>query len=374
MTIIALIITLFYVFLIGCFINGFNRLPVFLNNDNTPETKFSIIIPFRNEAKNLPELLASLKRLNYPKNLYEFILVDDDSQDLSTNIIIEAFKNSTLAFRIIDNIRVSNSPKKDAITAAINLAQYEWIITTDADCVLPQLWLETFDCFIQKNEALFIAGPVNYHNTNSFLQRFQALDFMSLIGVTIGSFGIKKPFLCNGANLAYKKEFFFNIEGFKGNNNIASGDDIFLLEKALKAEPNKVKFLKSRDAIVLTKPEINLANLIAQRVRWASKTANYNNWFGKFVGVIVLLMNALVISTFILSLFQVFSIKIFASLFIIKFVIDFLLLFKTSQFFNTKKQLSSFLISSIVYPFFSLYIVFKALFSSYKWKGRRFSK
>ncbi len=374
MSILILTIALLYTFLIGYFVIGFNRLPSFFEENTNPETKFSIIIPFRNEAKNLPELLESLKHLNYSKDLYECIFIDDESNDNSVLIITEAFKNTTTPFHIIKNTRVSNSPKKDAITKAINMAKNKWIITTDADCVLPEFWLDIFDCFIQKNNPLFISGPVSYYDNDSFLKRFQALDFMSLIGATIGGFGIKKPFLCNGANLAYKKDFFFDSNGFKGNDTIASGDDIFLLEKALKKHPKKTLFLKNNKAIVLTKPESSLKNLSTQRVRWASKTSNYNNWFGKFTGLIVLLMNGLLVGTFTLSFLQLFPFKTFGYLFLIKFAVDFLLLFKTTRFFNNEKLLRSYLISSLLYPVFSIYIAFKALFSSYKWKGRQFSK
>jgi hypothetical protein len=39
---------------------------------------------------------------------------------------------------------------------------------------------------------------------------FSAIDLASLQGATIGSFGIKKGFMCNGANFAYTKSFFQN--------------------------------------------------------------------------------------------------------------------------------------------------------------------
>jgi len=374
MILFSLITTILYAFFIISLIIGFNRVPFFFNVDNNYKTKFTIIIPFRNEAKNLTDLLTSIQGLNYPKSLYEIIFVNDHSEDRSTAMIFEALKKSSIIFQIIENNRISNSPKKDALTMAINKAHYNWIITTDADCKLPEFWLATFDAFIQKNEVSFIAGPVSYYHNNSFLQRFQALDFMSLIGTTIGGFGIQKPFLCNGANLAYRKTFFALLQGFKGNDNLASGDDVFLLEKAFKTKPNQVKFLKSTHAIVLTKPEITIANLISQRVRWASKTSKFNTLFAKFIGLTVLMMNILVISTFMLSFFELFSIVYFSFLFLIKISIDFILLFKTSQFFNNKKLLHSYLVTSILYPFFTVHIAVKALFFSYQWKGRRFSK
>ena len=141
----------------------------------------------------------------------------------------------------------------------------------------------TFDNFIQKNKPKTICAPVTYQVKNTLLEQFQLLDFISLIGTTIGAFGIKNPFLCNGANLCYSKKVFFEVKGFDGNNSISSGDDIFLLEKVLEMYPMDVHFLKSKKSIVSTKPEPTLNKLIQQRIRWASKTSATNNWFGKLV-------------------------------------------------------------------------------------------
>ncbi len=49
-----------YLILIGSFIIGFDRIKLFNLNDIEPETSFTVIIPFKNEAKNLPGLLKSL--------------------------------------------------------------------------------------------------------------------------------------------------------------------------------------------------------------------------------------------------------------------------------------------------------------------------
>ena len=369
-----IIITIFYLLLILWLAFGFDKVEDFKAEDLKPETKFSVIIPFRNEAKNLPDLLASINILNYPKSHYEFIFVDDESSDASVNLIMRFLTSFPNDSQIINNVRVSNSPKKDAITSAIKTAKHDWIVTTDADCVLPKFWLDTLDHFIQREQCKMVAAPVTYHEVNSFLKRFQLLDFLSLIGATIGGFGIGKPFLCNGANLAYKKDLFLELNGFNGNNDIASGDDIFLLQKAINSNKNDVQFLKSKSVIVKTKAQPTFKTLIAQRKRWAAKTSSYNSVFGKVVGLIVLLMNAVLVSSFTLVLLGLLQPKPLLYVFIIKSLVDFLLLFKTARFFEQESQLSSFLFSSILYPFFSVYIAFISLFTTYKWKGRSFRK
>ena len=262
----------------GLFVIGFDKVESFSLSDLPSRTKFTVVIPFRNEAENLEALLLSVSNLNYPKTHYEIILVNDDSTDTSIDAI-ESFlkkqKSPLKNIRIIDNYRQSNSPKKDAITLAINNANYDWIITTDADCLLPSYWLDAFDEKIQTSDTVAIVGPVNLITTSSFLNRFQTLEILALQGVTLGSFGIRFPFMCNGANFCYKKSVFKDCNGFEGNNNIASGDDLFLLEKIHKQYKARVHYLKSEKAIVHTKGESNLNSLIQQRLRWASKTNNY---------------------------------------------------------------------------------------------------
>lgn len=369
---LAVIITAIYTILIVSFIIGFDKVKLFKTSTSKPENTFTVIIPFRNEAKNILALLKSLSRLDYPKELFEIILVNDDSNDNSVEIIKQfKIQNSKIKIFIFDNILKSNSPKKDAIETGIKKSNFNWIVTTDSDCIIPKKWLFIFDKFIQKNNSKMICAPVTYSSNNSLLVQFQLLDFISLIGSTIGGFGIKKPFLCNGANLCYDKKAFHQVNGFEGNNNISSGDDIFILEKMTANFPNGVHFLKAYDALVVTKPQPTFKSLVSQRVRWASKTSNYNNWYGKFVGISVLLMNLLFIILFSITLFKFFSWKIFILLFLIKFLVDFRLILKTLILTKQTENIIFYPIIAVFHPFFIIFTSFLSVFKiRYKWKGR----
>lgn len=379
---IAIIIILFYLILIGLLTYGFDNVEPFKLQDLPVKTKFSIVIPFRNEAENLPKLLDSFTRLNYPKSMFEILLVDDESEDDSTKIIQMILDTKYLKkdyirldnIRVIRNERTSNSPKKDAITSAIKVSKFNWIITTDADCVLPRYWLDTIDECIQTKNSNCIVAPVTYHGKNSFFNRFQTLDFLSLQGATIGGFGLSKSFLCNGANFGYRKSIFLKVNGFEGNTNIASGDDIFLLEKLIKYDAEKIHYLKSHNAIITTNPTESFSSLVQQRLRWASKTTHYKNWFAKLVGMVVLLGNLVCLTLIPLVLFSLLSPQIALALFVIKFSIDLLLLFKTSRFFKQETLMLSYPFSSLIYPFFNVYIALLSVINSYEWKGRTFQK
>lgn len=374
---IFITIIIIYLFLIGFLTYGFNKVIDFKLQDLPAKTKFSVVIPFRNEAENLPQLLDSVSRLNYPKDFFEIILVDDDSTDESIVIIkkyLDVSRQERANIRIIPNKRSSDSPKKDAITTAIGISKFDWIITTDADCILPIYWLDVFDECIQTNHTDCIVAPVTLKGENSFFNRFQILDFLSLQGATIGSFGIHKPFMCNGANFGYLKSVFATLKGFDGNSEIASGDDIFLLEKFIKKDPKKVIYLKSQNAIVTTRPSKNSSELIQQRLRWAKKTSRYTNWFAKSLGIVVFLGNFLCLALIPAVFLNQIALRTAIAIFVIKFSIDFLLLFKASRFFKQETILLSYLFSSLMYPFFNVYIALLSLFKPYEWKGRTFKK
>ena len=357
---------LIYILFIGQLIYGCNRMKRFSKKEFTPKTSFTIVVPFRNEKENLPNLLHSISLLNYPIELVEIILVDDDSEE------VFSVQDLVFSLKVIKNDRKSNSPKKDAIETAIQVAKNDWIITTDADCLIQKDWLTTFDQYIQENEVEMVASGVCYVPKSGFLSAFQNLDFLSLQGATIGSFGINQPFMCNGANFAYSKQFFKRLNGFQGNETIASGDDVFLLQKAVSVAPKKVGFLLAKESIVATKPVSTWTDLFQQRVRWASKSTGYSSIYGKFLAIVVFGGNLVWIVSFLLWLTSVLDQNIFMLFVALKFLIDFILIYKTANFFESKLQYV--LASSLLYPFFSVSVAVYSLFGNYSWKGRNFRK
>ena len=372
---ISILISIIYLALIVSFIGGFEKVKLIKNKNAVPKNSFSIIIPFRNEAHNLPNLLNSLSALKYPVELFEIILVNDDSEDGFTEIIEKFTKqHPALNLYLLQNNRKTNSPKKDALNTAINVSNFEWIVTTDADCLVPKLWLQMFNQFIEVEKPVFISAPVKFCTQNSFLFHFQNLNFTSLMGSTIGGFGIDKPFMCNGANLCYNKDAFFKLNGFEENTNIASGDDIFLMEKMFKAYPKKVKFLKSDENIVETNSENTWKLFINQQIRWASKSASYTNLFAKFVGIVVFLENLILlvlgVYTLLFPQFCIYVLLVFTA----KIIVDFILIAQTSLFLISTKSLKYYLPVSLLYPFFIVFTGCLSAFKNYEWKDRSFKK
>ena len=375
---LAFFICFLYGFLVLYLSKGIDRLKDIIPDQDKAETSFSILVPFRNEELNLPGLLESIIKLDYPTEQFELIMINDDSSDSSVSIV-KGFKTKYPALNITltDNSKLSTSPKKDAINKGIATASYDWIITTDADCIVPESWLRSFDTMIRQQSPKMIVAPVSYARKTGFLHKFQLLDFLSLQGITMGSFGMKdkrlgKPFLCNGANLCYQKKSFKEVNGFVGNQHIASGDDVFLLEKMIQKFPEDIEFIKSKEAIVITSSKDSFLELIQQRVRWAAKTTAYDSYFARLVGILVFANSLSMVIILVLGIIGQLQWLHVGFLFLIKFNVDFVLLYKTSQFFEQHDAMKSYFISSLLHPFYTVLIATLSLKKNYTWKDRNY--
>lgn len=373
----TVVITVLYVLAMLFLLYGFAHVRVFCGKAQAPECTFSIVIPYRNEAENLPSLFASLQQLKYSPEKFEILAVDDASEDASAKMWEEFQKeNPQLQLCLLQNIHKSGSPKKDAIALAISAAGYDYILTTDADCAVPENWLRAYNAFILETGASAVAGPVALKrgaSKMSFPGAFEEMDILSLQAATMGGFGVKIPFMCNGANFCYSKKAFLKVNGFEGNNKVASGDDVFLLEK-FKKKGFKIAFLKSIDAVVTTTAASGMREMFSQRIRWAGKTSATGNSFGKGLGLLVFLMNFSLAAACIAMVFGFFPASVLMGIFLFKFNVDFLLIYRAAGFFKKENSLKSYFWSSIIYPFFSSLVVILSIFSGYEWKGRRFRK
>lgn len=354
--------------------NGYRKVPTFKSSFVHPITSFSVVIPFRNEAEHLPNLLRSIAALDYPKSNFELIFIDDHSTDDSQkNLTSWRMENGWIATTVLENLRISGSPKKDAIQRALPIVAHKWVVTLDADCLVSEKWLQELDAFIAHNHSKMVVGGVGVLPKNGFLHRFQQMDILSLQATTIASFGNKNPFMCNGANFAYQKDFFLALNGFNGNESIASGDDVFLLQKAVAQFPKEVLYLKSKAHIVWTKSEFSWKLLYQQRVRWAAKATHYQNEYAETLALVVFLGNLSIVVATLMSVFGLISIAFPIVMNILKFGIDYRLLrFAQRDFYGKSNFLP--ILSSLFYPFFSTFVAFYALLGSYTWKERNFKK
>lgn len=339
-----------------------------------PLEKFSIIIPARNEEENIGACLHSILSQNYPPSLFEIIVVDDFSTD-HTASVVEKLQHQYTNLKLINLSRELegkslNAYKKKAIEIGIGNSTGDWIVTTDADCFVTKNWLSSFAAFIQQQQPVFVAAPVVFVNSGTILSTFQYIDFATMQGITAASVSVGFHSMCNGANLAYRKDAFYKVNGFAGIDTIASGDDMLLMNKIKLQFPSKIAFLFSKDAIVSTTPMPDWKSFFNQRIRWASKADKYKDKSIFGVLVLVYLYNLLL---FAMPFFAFIQIKIFVYWLILiaaKTIVELLFITPVMRFFG-----QSFLWQ---FPLFQpLHIIYMVIagwlgkFGNYQWKGRK---
>ncbi len=346
--------------------------PFEANNSQEAITRFSIVIPARDEQDNIGACLKSILANHYPSHLYEIIVVNDHSTD-GTAAVVKAMQENHPQLKLInlaDHLGASlNAYKKKAIELAISQTTGDWIITTDADCVVTENWLALFDAYIQETGVVFVAAPVQFQQTGSFISIFQLLDFMSLQGITAAAVGAGAHSMCNGANLAYQKKAFYEVGQFAGIDQIASGDDMLLMQKMRNAFPGKLGFLYHQGAIVSTLPMPNWKQFINQRIRWASKATHYQDKSIFWVLLLVYLVNLSLILLFILGFFQGTLGQFFCLLFF-KTGVELFFLYPVSRFFGQTAQLFYFPIMQPVHICYTVIAGWLGKFGNYQWKGR----
>ncbi len=376
--IVALLVGLLglaYIALIVVYLKNWNSLAkTTLPSNFEGETKISIVIPIRNEAKNIKSLLESILSNKYRPSLIEVIIVDDHSTDNSVEII-NSFADERIKLLSISDLNLPqglNSFKKYGIEQAVAQAQGELIVTTDGDCIVPENWLQYFAYTYEVNNKQFIAAPVNFHFSNMYLHAFQCLDFIGMMIVTGANINRKKSMMCNGANMAYSKELFLSVGGYAGLKNQASGDDVMLLNKIAKSNTELIGFIKNKDATVHTNTCNTWSQLVQQRLRWATKNSNSEDWGMKTELGIVFLSNWLIVLLIPLYIYDLDFIYPFIFLFLAMFIGNYFLLRTGSKFFDELKLMRYFRISFWIHLVYIIGIGTLSLFKKeYTWKERK---
>jgi cellulose synthase/poly-beta-1,6-N-acetylglucosamine synthase-like glycosyltransferase len=364
----GVLLFLAYTALINQYGRWWNRIePVYPDYESDlPDVRVSVVIAARNEAVNLPTLFDALRRQTYPASLFEVLIVNDRSTDDTAAIAGAEGGNVCLL-----SLPPGAGSKKKAIAAGIEAATGTLIITTDADCIPPRVWIETLVRFHAETGAVFIAAPVRYRYRNRLVELFQTIDFLTLQGITAASVSSSFHTMCNGANLAYTKEAFLAVGGFAGIDKLASGDDMLLMHKIWKREPKRVHYVMIEEAIVDTAPMPTWREFFWQRIRWASKSAVYDDKRIIWALLLVYLFNCLFPVLAIGGFWKPTYWAVLPALLLLKTVVELPFVLSVARFFGQARILVWF---PLFQPLHILYTVGIGLLSqvgSYRWKGRK---
>jgi len=307
----------------------------------------SVVIACRNEAKNLNTLMPYLK--NQTNQNFELILINDHSVD-DTWKIMNSYKTEFKNIKLLNSDRYG---KKQALHIGIVNAKNDYILTTDADCLPHQRWIETIAAFKQKSQADLVVGPVVIKAKQGIFEKWQQTEFQSLIISGAGAIGSQLAFMCNGANLAFKKSVW--LQSWKNlHHEINSGDDVFLLHQIKKTGGN-IQFIKSPQALVSTSACSTLQSFVKQRKRWASKSPYYRDFATIFIALSVFSISILQIWLLIKGFLELKWFMVFALIWVTKWSFDFYFLKSTSAFFGCKNRFWETLSLSFIYPFYIIY-------------------
>ena len=368
---IIMIFAALYLICIGAFTYGLmlyrHRSVETMCTSSLQQQGVSVLIAARNEGTNIEKLLQSLYNQSFSKEKFEVIIVDDHSTD-KTSEVSENFRvlHPELNLKVL---KATATGKKQAISQALHAAENELVMVTDADCELPEHWIEVMVDYFVNHDLKMLLGPVLLSPANTLFEKLQVLEHLSLIASTAGSAAIGMPVMCNGANMMYDRQAALDVEKYRTDMKIASGDDMFLMEQFIKHYGSKsAGFILDNQAIVKTTTMPDLKSFFRQRTRWTSKTKAYTNWKIIATALIVLMFNLSIVFFFAAGFF----IKVFWIFFILyvilKTLIDFPILRRITHFMKQQKLLFWMIPLEFIYPFYVVFTAFSGLVTNVKWK------
>jgi cellulose synthase/poly-beta-1,6-N-acetylglucosamine synthase-like glycosyltransferase len=368
-SIISLSLTCLYLLVALYLIKGWANLKPPQTKKTDPVTKVTILIAARNEEERIHYTIEDILAQDYPKHLTEVIIVDDHSTDRTADIIL-SYADRDIKLLQLKEDKPLNSYKKKAIAEAINRSSGDLMVATDADCRMGKQWLSCIVSYYEGEGLFMISSPVTYFEERSLFERMQTLEFSYLIGIGAAFIGNKRASTCNGANLAYRKDIFYAVGGFKGIDDLASGDDELLLQKVAELYPGKIGFLKQTEAVVYTHAKHTLQELLQQRRRWASKSTKYKDKKVIALAISIWLFNLSLLANVCLGFYNIYFLKLFLIQFVLKSLFEIAFLIRIISFF---KRVWLIALLPLLSPLHMLYLVYIGLIGNtgkYAWKGR----
>lgn len=350
---IVIIVSL-YVILIWSYGLGFNKYPSYLPlNNQVADISATILITCRNPSPQIHLLLKQLEcQLENATNIEVYVIDDFSDKDI---ILDSKIKYRSLSLKNYKSYlsHIKNN-KKEAIALGVELSNYDYIICLDSDVTLSENWWKVVSNFIQDKKPKFTAGLHRYQESKTWLNNFLTLEQDILTASSIAALQLKIPTMCNGANMIFSKQAFYDVKGYDGLYHTNGGDDLLLYHRIYKKFPYDTHYIKNMDAVVFSETPKTVSELLIQRSRWISKTPHYENKWVNVQGGIILAMNLLCF----LSLF----LWILSPLILVKLMVDFYFISQIKKGYYTNYWFSNILIFSMIYPIYVFAVVFQRLF------------
>jgi len=244
-----------------------------LKKPNRKNISISVIICAKNEAENLKSFLPFIINQDYPS--FEIVLINDDSADDTLNVMEDfASKNSNIKIVNVQNNETFKGKKKYALTLGIKAASHNFFLFTDADCKpLSKHWIKEMTSNFSKEKTIVLGYGRYAKIEKSFLNKLIRFETL-LTAIQYFSFtNIGMPYMGVGRNLAYRKEEFFNANGFMGHMDIRSGDDDLFINQVATEKNTSLCF--SKESFTESIPETSFKKWFNQKKRHVTTAHRY---------------------------------------------------------------------------------------------------
>ena len=326
---------------------------------NRTELKLSVIIAAKNEENNITNLISALKKQSYPSNLFEVIIVDDNSSDNTFEITkseIQELNN----FKLIRTENKIYKAKKGALDIGIKNSSNPYIVITDADCIPSVDWLKSFaNKFAQENDFVFGIAP--YRQTKSFVNKIASFENLRAHIIMFAFAKLGFPYSAAARSFGFSRSAFEKISGYQNTTETLSGDDDLLLREAVK---NKLKIgmVTIESAFVLSETKNTYEEYKKQKLRHTSTSYHYS-LKNKIILALWHISNiVLLLSSIFIFYNSVFFLPIF-----LKFILDLFIVNMFQRNFGYKFNLFEIVLMQIIYELQLIYFFILAKKFSAKW-------
>ena len=263
----------------------------------------TVLVAARDEEQHIEACLESLLRQEYPSDRYEVVVVNDRSVDGTPRIIAKMAEcHPNLSIVEIVDTPEGVTGKQNALRVAVPETRGEFVLNTDADCVVPPTWVSAMVERFGPDVGLVMGLPTT-HEAGSrapLLARVQSLDLAFLLHQAIGAAGWGSPASCIGNNLAYRRSALDEIGGYDYLPATLT-EDALLVRTLHEATDWKVAAANCPEATILTQPAASWGEFYQQRARWVlggleTQSPSVKVLYGVLVYYWVLLLSPLAVA------------------------------------------------------------------------------
>lgn len=320
----------------------------------------SIVISAKNESKNINGLIDQLSKLEYPPESYEVLLVDDNSNDDTLNLMKDKTKH-LINFSVFSLKNSGKTGKREALTFAIHNSKNPYILITDADCRPEKNWIKSYsNKFVEGYDMLFGIAPFYQHK--SLINNISCFENLRGLILSFSMASIGLPYTAAARNFGFSKNAFEIVEGYSKTKDTLSGDDDLLLREAVKAKL-KIGTILESGSFVYSESKKTFSEYFHQKARHTQTSIHYLKKNQLFLGIWHLLNLVFLFSPLLMLLNPSFGIllpvKLFADLSVVK---------SLQNKFSYSFSVIEIFYLQIIYEFFLIIHFFRARFTEVKWK------